>query len=447
MNVILPQGASSGRRVVKVYLATTALFTLAASVIWGVNTLFLLGAGLDIFAVMIVNSAFSIGQVVFEIPTGVVADTIGRKASYLLGIATLFVSTLLYVASSRFDWGITGFLFASALLGFGFTFQTGAVDAWLVDALDHLQYEVPRDQVFARGGMVGGVSMLFGTLAGGFLGQVSLELPYVLRAVLLVGAFSMVLAFMREIGFEPRPLKIASVGTEAERIFKAGMEFGWRSPVVRPLMLVSLVQGLFMMYLFYSSQPLALEVLGREDLVWVAAAVTALFALMGVVGNLCVGPLTRTRFGSSPSRVLAAGAGLLAVLAGGIGLTGVLTPESGSLTAFAVMAVLFAIFGVTFGIIGPVRQAFINTQIPSAQRATVLSLDSFFSDVGGSIGQPSFGWIAKTASISAGYLVGSAVMTVALPLYRRAGAALQGEPHIEPPCEPEVPGADHNCPV
>ncbi|MDA3936003.1 MAG: hypothetical protein PF636_03930 [Actinomycetota bacterium] len=55
---------------------------------------------------MVVNSAFSAGQVIFEIPTGVVAYTIGRKASYLFGMATLFVSTLLYVASSRFEWGI-----------------------------------------------------------------------------------------------------------------------------------------------------------------------------------------------------------------------------------------------------------------------------------------------------------------------------------------------------
>ncbi len=381
----------SGRRIVRVYLATTALFTLAASVIWGVNTLFLLAAGLDIFAVMVVNSAFSIGQVVLEIPTGVVADTVGRKVSYLLGILTLFASTLLYVAAARFGWGFTGFLLASALLGFGFTFQTGAVDAWLIDALDHVKDEVPRDQVFARAGMVGGVSMLVGTLAGGFLGQMNLEFPYLLRAGLLVGAFLVVLIFMREIGFEPRPLKVSSFGAEMERILKAGVQFGWKSPVVRPLLMVSFVQGLFMMYLFYSAQPLTLEVLGREDLVWVAAAVTALFGLMGVVGNLCVDPLSRTRFGSSPPRVLAAGAGALALIAAGIGLTGVLVPDGGSPWALAVIVVLFAVFGVVFGITGPVRQAFINTQIPSAQRATVLSFDSFFSDVGGSIGQPSFG--------------------------------------------------------
>ncbi len=77
----------SSRHVMNVFLASGGLFTLAASLILGVNTLFLLDAGLDILQVMLVNAAFSAGQVLIEVPTGVVADTIGWKASYLLGLA------------------------------------------------------------------------------------------------------------------------------------------------------------------------------------------------------------------------------------------------------------------------------------------------------------------------------------------------------------------------
>jgi MFS family permease len=65
----------------------SGLFTLAASVIWGVNTLFLLDAGLDIFEV--VNAAYTAGMVIFEIQTGVVADTSGRRRSFLLSVAIL----------------------------------------------------------------------------------------------------------------------------------------------------------------------------------------------------------------------------------------------------------------------------------------------------------------------------------------------------------------------
>ena len=67
---------------------------LAASVIWGINTLFLLDAGLTIAEVFVANSAFSVGTMIFEIPTGVVADTVGRRVSFLLSVAVLAISTL-----------------------------------------------------------------------------------------------------------------------------------------------------------------------------------------------------------------------------------------------------------------------------------------------------------------------------------------------------------------
>src|SRR5439155_1355784 len=82
------------------YYAITALFNLAMSLIWGIDTLFKLGAGLDIFHVMLTNAAFTLGSMVFEIPTGVVADTVGRRISLLLCLATLFVTTLLYVGGA-----------------------------------------------------------------------------------------------------------------------------------------------------------------------------------------------------------------------------------------------------------------------------------------------------------------------------------------------------------
>ncbi|MFQ5516829.1 MAG: MFS transporter, partial [Acidimicrobiia bacterium] len=75
------------------YYLIAALYTLSASIIWGVNTLFLLDAGLDFFEVFIANAAFTAGMVLFEIPTGVVADTLGRRVSFLFSAATLAGST------------------------------------------------------------------------------------------------------------------------------------------------------------------------------------------------------------------------------------------------------------------------------------------------------------------------------------------------------------------
>src|SRR6266511_5023634 len=99
--------------VVRAYLAISGLFTLAASVIWGVNTLFLLDAGLDIFQVFVANAAFTAGMVLFEIPTGVVADTTGRRRSFLLSAATLSVGTLGYVGIAAANGGLVLFVIAS----------------------------------------------------------------------------------------------------------------------------------------------------------------------------------------------------------------------------------------------------------------------------------------------------------------------------------------------
>ena len=413
----------SSKRVVAVYLTTSSIFTLATSIIWGVNTLFLLGAGLTIFQVMLVNTAFTVGQIVFEIPTGVVADTIGRKASFLLASATLLVSTLWYVGAARYHWGVWSFAAASVLIGLGFTFQTGAVDAWLVDALDHTGWSGPKDRVFGWGGATFGASMLIGTLAGGFLGQIDLQLPYVVRAVLLGFCFVATLIMMREWGFEPRKLKLSRFGEETRSIMDAGARYGWRSPVVRPLLFVSLATGLFFIFGFYALQPYLLQLLGR-NLVWVVGVVTAASSLASIGGNSLVRRVMETPTGRrSAPRVLAAAAGIQAVLLIAIGCVGLLMHTPG-LLPFGIVVVLWLGFSVLMGVAGPIRQGFINEHIPSKQRATVLSFDSFFADIGGSAGQPALGYMAQVASIPAAMATGALVLFVPIPLYLAAQRAV-----------------------
>ena len=82
-------------RIVRTYISLTLLSTFASSFIWGINTLFLLDAGLSITEAFAANAFFTAGQVLFEIPTGVVADTRGRRTSFLLATGTLFATTLL----------------------------------------------------------------------------------------------------------------------------------------------------------------------------------------------------------------------------------------------------------------------------------------------------------------------------------------------------------------
>ena len=81
----------------RTYYVLTAGNTLAASLIWGINTIFLLDAGLSNFQAFAANAFFTAGMVLFEIPTGIVADRWGRRASFLCGTLTLAATTGLYV--------------------------------------------------------------------------------------------------------------------------------------------------------------------------------------------------------------------------------------------------------------------------------------------------------------------------------------------------------------
>jgi hypothetical protein len=111
--------------------------TLAASFIWGINTLFLLSAGLSNTGGLSRRTPFYTGRpgACSRSPTGVVADVRGRRFSFLLGAGTLMASTLLYyaiVADPRAVLRLGGGVDPARP---GFTFFSGATEAWLVDAL------------------------------------------------------------------------------------------------------------------------------------------------------------------------------------------------------------------------------------------------------------------------------------------------------------------------
>src|SRR4051812_35858708 len=209
--------------------------TLAASFIWGINTIFLLDAGLSNLEAFAANAFFTAGMVVFEVPTGIVADGVGRRASYLLGTVTLTLATLAYVWLWDVRAPFWAWALASLALGLGFTFFSGAVEAWLVDALTATGFEGSLETVFGRGQMVSGAAMLTGSVAGGVLAaQFSLGTPFLVRAVVLAAMFVVAFVLMHDVGFTPaprgRPLR------EMRRIASASIDHGWRVPAVKWLM-------------------------------------------------------------------------------------------------------------------------------------------------------------------------------------------------------------------
>ena len=116
------------------------------------------------------------------------------------------------------------------------------MEAWLVDALAVTGYHGQLDRVFARGQQVTGAAMLVGTVGGGLLGQISLSVPYVVRAVLLLAVFAVAYVVMHDLGFEPRRIAARDLPGEIASNGRAGVEFGWRQPGLRLLILASTIQ-------------------------------------------------------------------------------------------------------------------------------------------------------------------------------------------------------------
>lgn len=394
-------------QVLRTYITLMAVSTAASSMIWGVNTLFLLDAGLSIGEAFAANAFFTVGMVLFEVPTGVVADTVGRRTSYLLGTITLLGSTLLYLLMWQTGAPFAAWAVASVLLGLGFTFFSGATEAWLVDGLNATGYTGSLDAAFAKGQIANGIAMLGGSIGGGVLAQLTnLGVPYVVRAALLGVTFVVAWRAMHDVGFTPKPR--VSVVAEMRGILRASLDHGLLNPPVRWVMLAAPFTAGVSVYGFYAAQPYLLELYGSSDSYAIAGLSAGLVAGAQIVGGASASYLARA-FRRRTSVMLAATGTVVVVLV----LIGLASSFWGALVLLAVWAVLFA--AVT-----PVRQAYLNELIPSAQRATVLSSDSLLASGGGVVIQPALGRTADVWGYGASYVVGAGIQLLALPFILRA---------------------------
>src|SRR5688572_15094035 len=272
------------RRIQRTYLTLILGNTIAASFIWGINTLFLLDAGLSNLEAFTANAFFTAGMVIFEVPTGVVADTWGRRVSYLLGTVTLAGSTLLYyflwvVESPFWAWAVV-----SVLLGLGFTFFSGAVEAWLVDAMTWAGYDGDLEAVFGRGQMVSGVAMLSGSVAGGVIAQVTtLGVPFLLRVGVLLVMFGVAFRLMFDRGFTPE--KGSSPLGAMRHVFVTSLDGGLKNPPVRWVMLAAPFTTGVGIYTFYALQPYLLELWGDPEAYTIAGLAAAIVAGSQIVGG------------------------------------------------------------------------------------------------------------------------------------------------------------------
>lgn len=382
---------------------------LAASLIWGINTIFLLNAGLSNFQAFAANAFFTLGQVLFEVPTGVIADSWGRRTSYLLGTITLLSTTFLYWLMWHEHAAFWAWALVSMFLGLGFTFFSGAVEAWLVDALQFTNYKGSLDAVFAKGQIITGIAMLVGSVSGGYIAQITnLGVPYLFRSAILVVTCILAFLLMRDYGFTPSRSK--SPLKDTRKLLQHSVKSGLGNQKIKWVMYAAPFISGVSFYVFYALQPYLLKLYGDNSAYGIAGLVAAIVAGAQIVGGL-VAPYLK-KFLSRQTSILVAGTLVSTVLLLLIGL----------IPNFFVILFLVVLWGLLSSAVTPTRQAFLNKHIPSPQRATVLSFDSLMGSSGGIVIQPILGRAADMWGYPASYFLGGVIQAIAIPLLLKAKA-------------------------
>jgi MFS family permease len=397
----------TSKTVRRTYYVLTAGNALAASLIWGINTIFLLDAGLSNFQAFAANAYFTAGMVLFEIPTGVVADRWGRRASFLCGTLTLAATTGLYVLLWQLQSAFVWWAIVSVLLGLGFTFFSGATEAWLVDALTATRFDGQLEGVFSRGQVIMGAMTLSGSVAGGFIAQLTnLGVPYLVRTAILIAMFALALIMMHDLGFTPtrgdRPV------AEVKKIVHSSVEHGLKVPAVRAIMLAGMFIGGIEIYVYYALQPHLLNLWGDQTAYGIAGLAAAVIAGAQMIGGLLT-PWIRRAFRRRTSALLvlaALGVAMLALI--------------GLVDDFWVVVVLITLWELMSYAGLPIREAYLNGMIPSQQRATILSFDSLINSAGGIVAQPLLGKSADIWGYRVSFLLSAAGSALALPFITRA---------------------------
>jgi MFS family permease len=386
----------------RVFLTLMFLYTLAASFIWGINTLFLLDAGLTNAEAFAANAFFTLGEVMFEVPTGILADIWGRRTSYLLGVLTLGLATFLYLLAWRAHAHLIVWAITSILLGLGFTFFSGATDAWLVDALKFTGYKGALETVFAKSQVVAGAAMLIGTVAGGLIAQATnLGVPYILRTLVLGVTFIVAYIYMKDLGFTAK--RSAQPVKEIQRTLTTSMRIGFSNPAIRWVMVAAPFTMGVSFYAFYAMQPYLLKLYGNSHAYGIAGIAAAIIALAQIVGGL-LAPKLRHLFKRRTTTMIVSvvmGAGILLVI--------------GWTTSFVIALLMLVLWGLIMAATTPIRQAYMNQLIPSTERATVLSFDSLMGSSGGVIVQPILGKAADIWGYPTSFILGAGFQILALP--------------------------------
>ncbi len=403
---------------------TTNVYSLLIFLYWFANALplallilLLQSRGLDLLQASVLFGIHALTVVLLEVPTGSLADIVGRKRVTIWAALLMMVGYGLFLTAFTFPL----LLFGGVVYGVSRALASGALDAWFVDTVQAHDPQVDLQPLFAKSGVMTLVGLALGTLAGGLIPLGYRFLPLSGSAILtdlslpLVASLIVQLIRLLLIGLlvvEERPASTRSLRTIVTTMpdfIGSAIQLSRRSKLIRWILLTTFGSGFVMISLENFWQPHFAELLGgSEGNSLIFGIIMAGNFVLGAVGNM-LSPALAQRLGNR--------LGLL---------TGVVEFLRGAALFLLVMqssvplASLFfwtVYFGM--GVAGPAVGTILNEEITADFRSTMLSIQSMVSYIGVFAGSLVLGSLAQRVSISAAWLLGSIVLMVLLFPYLR----------------------------
>jgi len=443
----------SVRRIQTSYYAAVFLRWFGIALPMALMVLLMQARGMSLLQIGMIMGLHAAVIVVLEIPTGGLADAIGRKPTALLSQAVTLASTVAFL----FAFSFALFALAAALLGAGRALSSGALDAWFVDALLARDPTTDLQAPLAHAGSLEIAGLALGTLAGSAIPAVwgaglpadgaavltPLALPFLASFAVQLLGLAVVALFIREdrsdaargaapgeSTVEPtaEPIAAAPTGLRAVGpIVASALRAARDDRIVTLVMIATAATGLTVAALETFWQPRFAALLGggagggaaagADSPLTFGALMAGAFAV-GVVGNLASIPLAR-RLGRRYALVAAAGQ-----LLGGAALV-VLAWRSGVPAAVSLFWLAYFANALT----GSPIATILNEQVPAERRSSTLSVVSLAGYLGAFAGSAGFGVLAQHAGIPVVWtvagviLAGSAGLLLAIDRLRQASAA------------------------
>jgi len=390
---------------VPVYMLMTGGGAFFSTLVFTVNLIYQVQvAHLNPLQLVLVGTVLEGATFLCEVPTGIVADVYSRRLSIIIGVFLLGFGLALQGVVPRF--GVI--LLAQAIWGIGYTFTSGATEAWLSDEIG-----VDRaNPLLLRGAQITSICAIAATAVGTAIGNFSVRLPILIGGSLWLVMGIVLMVVMPEHGFTPTPRAERTTWQVMGGQLKNGVALVRRSHVLLTILgIIAFGGAATESYDRLSTDHFLTNFAFPTFAGWKPVVWLGIFSIIGRLWNIGVFEIVRRRLDTNSHRAVARTLTISTVLL-------VLFYLGFALAGNLALAVIASIGVRMFrNINNPLQTAWINQHVDSRVRATVLSISSQSDAFGQIAGGPVIGYVGVLASVRTALVVGGCILSPALALY------------------------------